>query len=341
MVSEVVALRGKQNWRGASHWFHGVLENNLKQTLLEFINDDAVLSNSWGPPDDKRVATLGLDMKRSINSFAKTARNGKGGIMVWAAGNGGPYDNVNDDGFASDVNTIAVSSVGMDGRRARYAEYGTCIDVSVPGGHGNMLTTDLMDQNGYHPSDFTSTFDGTSAATPIVSGIVALILTVRPNATFQDVRDILVQSATKTDESEPKWIQNAAGTWYSPWYGFGVVNAARAVELATTWVSQPLRKKECTQAWNGKISFGSVMIPLFTEEGFSFVQTVTLDIGIKHAWRGDVIINVTSSSGTSISLTQVIPRTVDVHHANFVPHTYSVHAFHGETVGNGLLMRCG
>jgi subtilisin family serine protease len=56
-------------------------------------------------------------------------------------------------------------------------------------------------------------FDGTSAATPIVSGAVALILEANPNLKSRDVRRILGLTAAKNDRTDINWIRNGASTY--------------------------------------------------------------------------------------------------------------------------------
>jgi subtilisin family serine protease len=72
----------------------------------------------------------------------------------------------------------------------------------------------------------TNDFGGTSAATPLVAGIAALILAVRPNLTRQEVKEILAQTAVKIGRGCKKTIG------HSPRFGFGRVDAAAAVAYA-------------------------------------------------------------------------------------------------------------
>lgn len=119
-----------------------------------------------------------------------------------------------------------------------------------------------------------SHMNGTSAATPTVAGVVSLILAANPNLGWRDVREILLKTARKIDkgysarvhanrqfdltalEAAPLdstgvnivngatktaldlgWVTNAAGHSYSNWYGFGLVDAGKAVEMAKSYTS--------------------------------------------------------------------------------------------------------
>lgn len=54
--------------------------------------------------------------------FSTQGRNGKGAIYVFAAGNGGKEDNCNADGYVSNLYTIPITSIGIDGKAAYYSE---------------------------------------------------------------------------------------------------------------------------------------------------------------------------------------------------------------------------
>ncbi|PSX07935.1 S8 family serine peptidase [Photobacterium angustum] len=95
---------------------------------------------------------------------------------------------------------------------------------------------------------YTSEFNGTSSAAPVASGVAALVMEANPQMTWRDVRYVMAKTATKIDEkfepvvltqngnsytAEHGWVKNAAGNRFHNWYGFGMVNAASAVKMAT------------------------------------------------------------------------------------------------------------
>jgi len=73
-----------------------------------------------------------------------------------------------------------------------------------------------------------SDFGGTSSACPGVAGVCALILSVNPDLTWKDVKEILKKTADKIDKRNGNY--DAKG--HSKWYGYGRVNAYKAVKLA-------------------------------------------------------------------------------------------------------------
>lgn len=65
-----------------------------------------------------------LNVFKTIDNdlFSTQGRNGKGAIYVFAAGNGGKEDNCNADGYVSNLYTIPITSIGIDGKAAYYSE---------------------------------------------------------------------------------------------------------------------------------------------------------------------------------------------------------------------------
>lgn len=201
-----------------------------------------VYNNSWGPSDDLLVFFGGPSgtFLNALRTGVQTGRGGRGAIYVWAAGNGAlSDDNANYDGFVNSRYTVAVGAVGADGRAASYSEPGACLLVVAPsqGAGPGILTTDQTGTAGYSPNNTTFSFNGTSAAAPLVSGVVALMLEANPNLGWRDVQQILAKSAVKNDPTHPDWSRNGAGYNINHRYGFGRVDAAGAVKLAENWVN--------------------------------------------------------------------------------------------------------
>lgn len=66
----------------------------------------------------------------------------------------------------------------------------------------------------------------------MAAGIVALMLEANPNLTWLDVQYVLVNSCVRTELSDSDWKQNGAGRWVNHKFGFGLIDAARAVQLS-------------------------------------------------------------------------------------------------------------
>ncbi len=103
--------------------------------------------------------------------------------------------------------------------------------------------------------NYTSTANGTSAATPTISGVVALLLSQNPELTIFDIRHILAKTAKKIDRGYETatqytidkqlgsytfnrgWVTNAAGYHYSDWYGFGLADVDAALAMARAYTN--------------------------------------------------------------------------------------------------------
>ncbi len=81
-------------------------------------------------------------------------------------------------------------------------------------------------------------FSGTSAATPMTAGIVAILLQANGNLTPADVKEILHQSAVPHPDAPPSFPDLNAKYNYT--YGYGMADAYAAVRLAETWPGMAL-----------------------------------------------------------------------------------------------------
>lgn len=141
--------------------------------------------------------------------------------IVAAAGN----ENNAGAHFPSDcAGVIAVAATLVDGDRARYSNYGARIDVAAPGGGGATTFLTLFDAGATVPAGDTVNYrTGTSFATPLVAGTAALMLSVAPGLTANELRTLLVTSA---QPFPPGSNCNTAIC------GAGIVDAAAAVRAA-------------------------------------------------------------------------------------------------------------
>jgi hypothetical protein len=120
---------------------------------------------------------------------------------------------------------LAVAAVESDDVRAGYSSFGRHVDLAAP---TSLLTTDLIPggYGSYAGEDaWADGFAGTSAATPVVSGVVALMLEANPRLTARDVREVLCDTAVRNDAAHAGY--DARG--WSPYYGCGRVDAGAAV----------------------------------------------------------------------------------------------------------------
>jgi subtilisin-like proprotein convertase family protein len=217
---------------------------DITDALNRGLADNGVYNNSWGSPDDGLLNPAGSSFLAAIGNGIDAGRGGRGAVYVFPGGNGGCYalDNFGRcvsettglDGYLNHRGVIAVCAVDHRGRHPSYAEPGANLLVCAPGSDtavaSSITTTKVL--NAYRDD-----FSGTSASVPMVSGVVALMLSANPNLSWRDVRLILAQTARRNDAADAGWAVAADGRAYHPKYGFGVVDAQAAVTAARTWTS--------------------------------------------------------------------------------------------------------
>ena len=204
----------------------------------------AVSNNSWGAPDTATHQPAHTFWRAAIESGITTGYGGKGIFYAFAAGNGGKYgDYSNLDEYANQWGITAVCSVNHSDRRAADSEPGPNLWVCAPSKDGNKAPGIATTTGQGRYLDY---FAGTSAATPQVSGLAALLRKANPNLTWRDIKLILAASARKNDATNSGWEEGGlkygsttARYQFNHHYGFGVIDAKAAVDLAANWRSLP------------------------------------------------------------------------------------------------------
>lgn len=144
-------------------------------------------------------------------------------LVVVAAGNAnGNYCNdTNNNYLSTRSDVMVVAATNIEDKKARYSNYGPCVDVSAPGGDGPykeqwILTTILNNDYGY--------YKGTSYAAPMVVGLAGLIKSQRPAWGRSKIWNAIVKSADYIYHLNPD---------YKGKLGSGRINAHYA--LKQTW----------------------------------------------------------------------------------------------------------
>ena len=163
----------------------------------------------------------------SVNAAIRTAI-AHGVVVCVAAGNGNRDAGIDDSGNPIiETGSILVGATkyhSTENRRAGFSNYGSRITVSAPGDGGHDVTCESSSDTSYRNG-----FGGTSGATPKVAGTVALMLSVNPNLTHQEIRIILNMTGTHivTDSTKP------VGTF---------LNSEAAVREAKSKAANPVEK---------------------------------------------------------------------------------------------------
>ena len=282
----------------------------------EVAAETAVVNNSWGEPDGPGFEVPNPFWRLAIERGITEGDNGKGIFYVFAAGNGHLRgDDSNLEEYTNDYGVTAACSVNRHGTRAGYSEMGANLWVCAPsndrpgflGGVRGILTTENSDR-------YYQDFGGTSAAAPIVSGVAALTRDANPDLTWRDVKVILAASAQKNDAASTGWdegapmhpVSSTERYSFNHEYGFGVVNAQGAVDLAKRWTNLPATNEtsEGSEVLNAEIpdapAIGAperVTNTLTVDTGIKFTEFVEVNVYFAHDSFRDLEILLESPSG--------------------------------------------
>ena len=318
--------------RATIYGYNFVLDSTLSNALDALTrNRDAtgVHNNSWGFRNSAGAYTISQLWTAALESGVNTGNGGKGVFYVFSAGN--RHERGQHVGLHEGKNFYAqttVCAVDSEGRRASYSETGYALWVCAPLAR---VTTDTWDR-------YMDGFGGTSSAAPVVSGVAALVRSANTDLTWRDVKLILAESASKNDSSNEGWetgaSKYASGSshyHFNPEYGFGVVDAAAAVALASNWTRLPAMVETTAEV---TLDASEYRIPDATANEQAAPLTSTLSIS------------------SDIDFTEFVEVNIDLHHQSFrdleillqspygavskltVPHDEKARSLAGTYIGN-------
>ncbi|WP_421659260.1 S8 family serine peptidase [Leptothermofonsia sp. ETS-13] len=333
----------------------GYLDDEAIEELFDWAisRGASVISCSWGPA--AVYFPLSLRQRAALTRAAIEGRNGKGCVIVFAAGNANRPTNgiVNERGWPNNVlsgptawlngftvhpDVITVSACTSLSKKAAYSNWGTEVSVCAPSNNAppgiglqetgfiytppevrgsfpglGIVTADRSGTPGYDPSSYTTDFGGTSSACPLVAGVAALVLSVNPDLTAFEVKQILQQTADKiTDTDADPQFGFRKGTYEAggrcDWFGYGKVNAFKAVQAAVQQQKQAIvaasryvqQQNTTSAAIPDNNANGVTSLIRFSEP--RLVRDVQVRVEIEHSFLGDLEIALTAPSGNTVLL---------------------------------------
>jgi hypothetical protein len=267
-------------------WLHGPRANEID-----------ISNNSWANCYD-----FTMSKNEYLKEGSRTLRDGKGRIYVFAAGNhriGYGNCTLHSSNLVTMFNSpysIVVASMGKNDRVSSSSSPGANVFLSAYG-------EDVIWTTYSKTLDYAG-FGGTSAAAPMVSGGIALLLEACPDLHYRDVQNLLAKSAIVVDSSNESWVENSAGIKHSNDYGFGKMNISGAIDMCqNNYIS-----KEANQTIEMKKA-------IETDLSSSGINSFEIDINenIQIEWLGlyldgnldrvgEYEIQITSPSGTKKQL---------------------------------------
>jgi len=228
------------------------------------------------------------------------------------------------NGFAAHPNVIAVAACTSLNKKAAYSNWGPEVSVCAPSNNGHpsleeglsypkvsspfpgkpVYTTDRAGRAGYDSSDYTSAFGGTSSACPLVAGVAALVLSANPGLSAAEVKKVLEATADKIeDHGKDPQLGLSLGRYdekgHSPWFGYGKVNAFRAVAAAAGQDVPAMKRFSGRSAPALAISDNQYegVADLIRVEAQGVVADVEASVRIAHSYIGDLKVSLVAPSG--------------------------------------------
>lgn len=287
-----------------------------------------IINNSWGPVDNIQPV-LPASTQTALQKCINEGRGGLGMPIFFASGNsGGP---VPQNGYVNSPLTMAVGASTNQDKIASYSSRSANLDFVAPSGDGTasggVWTTDITGLLGYAVSgDYTGGLAGTSFSSPQAAGLAALILDVNPALTWDQVRDVMRDTADMIDPSHSSWSGG-----FSTYFGHGKLNAEAAlVAAANTMPPDPdsITKNfdwpngSAVNVLPGATTFSPLQIP-----DTGTINSVKVNLSVNHPDPSDLRLKVKHPDGTKVTLWDELPGPV--------PSTIDVTAFDGKSLAGG------
>jgi subtilisin family serine protease len=206
----------------------------------------------------------GAPIQAEANAWLAASTSGRGGLGTLCFASSG--NDADLPGYvpgtvaypASYPGVMAVGGSDYNDQWVSYSQYGSRLSIVAPTGIGFEnpasstpnaydLTTDITGNLGYNPPDSTgfppqypvnqvsvdyTSFNGTSAASPMAAGVGALCVAANPNATLAEIQDALFSTADQIGGATYTTTPSGPYGTYNGWnekFGYGRVDAASAV----------------------------------------------------------------------------------------------------------------
>ena len=288
-----------------------------------------------------RAATQGRQGKGCVIAFAAGNANRPVSGTIFEKGwpndlLRGPTDWLG--GFTIHPDVITVSACTSLGKKSVYSNWGTNVSVCAPSNNAppgmwfektgyvatapevtvpipglGIFSDDLLGELGYETGDFVRSFGGTSSACPVVAGVAALVLSANPDLTATEVKRLLQETADKiVDRDADPQLGMRLGTYdtngFSQWFGYGKVNAFKAVQAAKRKIAQ--KPQSGIRHLKGR-NDNRVEIPDNNSQGITSaikvsdsatVREIRVTVNIKHDFLGDIEVSLKAPTGQTVLL---------------------------------------
>jgi subtilisin family serine protease len=178
-----------------------------------------ILNNSYKDVQNDIIHSAIVD----ITTAGGTGRKGRGCVVFFSSGNEGTR--IPTSYLCRYPEVIAVGATSPRGVRWNYSNYGVELDVTTPSASMDSVTYGIMSTSitagaKLDISSYMAGCNGTSTACPVAAGVAALILSLEPDLTSDEVRHFLCRSA-----------KDLGTPGRDDYYGWGRVDAQAALDM--------------------------------------------------------------------------------------------------------------
>lgn len=232
-----------------------------------------------------------------------------------------------------------IAALASTAQRSHYSNHGFGIDLCAPSSNSHafwrmgVAGLGIVAPTG-EGQRYSLGFGGTSSATPLVAGIAALAISANPLLSAAEVISILQRTASKdldltpyrptppaAFDPQPTWDVSPAGPYaqgafthrgdadgsWSPWFGFGKVDAQRVVAEAIARRTAPAPVPTPGSGYSAQSSRVIAIPDVDTNgiedrlalTGVGEVGSIALQVDIAHPYIGDLSVSLTSPDGTT------------------------------------------
>ncbi|MCY3642880.1 MAG: S8 family serine peptidase [Acidimicrobiaceae bacterium] len=300
----------------------GVSDEDVADSMTRDMASICVSNNSWSHIDNSQATPVSSLFDLAIDRGVSSGCGGKGINYIWSAGNGGTvHDDSNLDEYVNYYGAMTVCAVNASGVKSQYSESGANLWVCGPSNDYSSArqpgAATLTNHDRYRID-----FGGTSSAAPVVAGVAALVRGANSELTWRDVKLILAASARQNHPGDSSWREGAV-KWgetderyqHSRKYGFGVVDAHAAVQLAEEWTNLPPMITQTQTSDDDALEIpdgaGSVSKSVTFDDAIEFVEFVQIDTSFKTWHFRDLQIELVSPSGTEVLVVPAGPPSLN------------------------------
>lgn len=343
-VANGATIAGVNIFDSSSHLYINAGDFSGFIGALEQCGNFDVVNNSWGSTPSfgtsQNVNVANSFDAQAIEAWKGVVENGRDGLgVIVVKSSGNDARNSNGEGLNSTRYTITVGAARDNGFASSYSNHGADLlvsasagDLASQGGLG-IVTADLLGTQGYNlrsnsgaSSDYTDDFGGTSAAAPIVTGVVALMLDANAGLGWRDVQEILSMGARHTGSTigataagayeNGIWFFNGGSDWnggarhFSVNYGYGLVDAYNSVRIAEAY--KLFAPDAATSANEATMSISNSVGGAITDANETFfdisgatsfdIEHITVTVTLTHAFFTDLRIYLVAPDGTEVML---------------------------------------